>query len=307
MRRVLIPLAAAFLFIGMTALPAAAWEIHASGSAVCLDDGTFQVSWAYASTNAGEVVSWSPYANPTSLPGSTSGSISNTALAVWDKGTADTGDDESDSDTATVTVPGGCVPTHVEHHPAVSGSASCDLEKPGTYALRFEVNPDGATSIDGLPVDDLAYAGSFPVTGSTTFHYSDGPDVTVEYSVTATETCSTPTPDTDANTDTAATTTADADPDTDSDANPDTDAEPQPDAVTTTTPPPDAGASGSPRRAWVQRDGIHRFAGRREGSGSGRVRPDRARPLGAPRFEGRDATAIGGRGRMVPRSRRPRP
>ena len=79
MRRVLIPLAAAFLFIGMTALPAAAWEIHASGSAVCLDDGTFQVSWTYASSHPGEVVSWSPYANPTSFPGGTSGSISNTA------------------------------------------------------------------------------------------------------------------------------------------------------------------------------------------------------------------------------------
>ena len=140
MRRVLIPLAAAFLFIGMTALPAAAWEIHASGSAICLDDGTFQVSWTYASSHPGEVVSWSPYANPTSFPGGTSGSISNTAVAVWDKGTADTGDDESDSDTATVTLAGGCVPTHVEHHPAISGSASCNLGKPGTYALRFEVN-----------------------------------------------------------------------------------------------------------------------------------------------------------------------
>lgn len=194
MRRVLIPLAAAFLFIGMTALPAAAWEIHASGSAICLDDGTFQLSWTYASSHPGEVVSWSPYANPTSFPGSMSGSISNTAVAVWDKGTADTGDDESDSDTATVTLAGGCVPTHVEHHPVISGSASCNLDKPGTYALRFEVNPDGATAIDGLPVDDLAYAGSFPVRGATTFRYADGPDVTVAYSVTITEACPTPTP-----------------------------------------------------------------------------------------------------------------
>jgi len=55
MRKVLIPLAAAFLFIGITALPAAAWEVHASGSAVCLDDGTFRVSWTYASSHPGEV------------------------------------------------------------------------------------------------------------------------------------------------------------------------------------------------------------------------------------------------------------
>ena len=162
---------------------------------------------------------------------------------MWDKGTADTGDDESDSDTATVTLAGGCVPTHVEHHPAISGSASCNPDKPVTYALRFEVNPDGATSIDGMPVDDLAYAGSFPVMGSDDVPllgwpgrhgrvFGDGHGGVLHA-------------DAHTDADTAAT-TADADPDTYTD--PDThtiaNAESEPDAVTTPAPPPDAGTSG---------------------------------------------------------------
>lgn len=85
-----------------------------------------------------------------------------------------------------VAQPSDCTPPPTNHEPSISGSAQCAEDTAG-FLVSFNVSDDGATSVDNAPQNGLRQAGDFPVQGTATFHYSDGPDVQVQYSVSLPE------------------------------------------------------------------------------------------------------------------------